>query len=207
MKDPDGKTKKAESKVITDKEGEGVFQVAKFSKRLNTEEGAVSQLLRFQKTKKSESEIRPKETTGNKSASQLKAAAELREAVKKLNALSLFQNMASRKKAEGVTDEKVNRFNIKPAYRIDKISGRLIKIKEDKRHRSLSRNEGEHADLTAASRQKRGEPKNPPPHWQSTSELTRKSADYMAAEMSAATIQKSLDKINLEHYHRRIEDK
>ena len=105
------------------------------------------QLLQCQKTKKAESEVRPKEVpVGVKTKSQLKAAAELREAVKNLNKLSLFQNMVD-KQAEGETDANHIRHNIKPTYRIDKITGRLIKIKDEKRHRSHSRNEIEHDGL------------------------------------------------------------
>ena len=51
------------------------------------------------------------------------------------------------------------------------------------------------------------EPKIAPPRWQSTTELARKSTEYMDHEMIAATVQRGLDRINEERYHKRIEEK
>ena len=54
---------------------------------------------------------------------------------------------------------------------------------------------------------RRSEPKVPPPRYQSTTDLTRKSAEYLDHEMVAAKVQRGLDRLNQERYNKRIDEK
>ena len=98
-------------KLITEQD-EAAFKVAKFSKRLNVEENEVGKLLQFQKLVKNPTVEKiqlDRELKGFKTPSQLKAAADLRQAVSQLNQLNIFQGIGYN------GSEVVNRINIRPS--------------------------------------------------------------------------------------------